>query len=135
MDMLAKLAKAMSRTRLRLTARSDMWLAWMGFNFSHSLGVLLLGAVVLVIGRSTTSFEAEGRIFVPLSIFVSALYLLGSARSRRQPVAQAKARSHRDRRRETHARRHDADALPHSRSYAGHDIDSHSGEAGLLRLE
>jgi hypothetical protein len=71
-----ELAKAMSRTRLRLTARTDMWLAWMGFNFSHSLGVLLFGAVVLVIGRSTKSFEVEGRIFVPLSVFVSALYFL-----------------------------------------------------------
>jgi hypothetical protein len=71
-----ELAKAMSRTRLRLTARTDMWRAWMGFNFSRSLGVLLLGAVVLVIGRSTTSFEAEGRIFVPFSVLGSALYLL-----------------------------------------------------------
>ena len=71
-----ELARAMSRTRLRLTARTDMWRAWMGFNFSHSLGVLLLGAIVLVIGRGTKSFEAEGRIFVPLLVFVSALYLL-----------------------------------------------------------
>ena len=70
-----ELAKAMSRTRLRLTARTDMWLAWVGFNFSHSLGLLLLGAVVLVIGRSTASFEAEGRVFVPFSVLVSALYL------------------------------------------------------------
>ncbi len=71
-----ELAKAMSRTRLRLTARTDMWLAWVGFNFSHSLGVFLLGAVVLLIGRSTASFEAEGHIFVPFSVLVSALYLL-----------------------------------------------------------
>ena len=70
-----ELARTMSRTRLRLTARTDMWLAWVGFNFSHSLGVFLLGAVVLVIGRSAASFEAEGRIFVPLSVLVSALYL------------------------------------------------------------
>ena len=72
----AEVAKAMSRTRLRLTARTDMWRAWVGFNFSHSLGMFLLGAVVLVIGRSTSSFEAEGHIFVPFSVLVSALYLL-----------------------------------------------------------
>ena len=34
----------MANSALRLSdGRTDMWRAWIGFNFSHSLGVLLLG--------------------------------------------------------------------------------------------
>ena len=39
-------ARAMANSALRLSGgRTDMWRAWIGFNFSHSLGVLLLGAL------------------------------------------------------------------------------------------
>src|SRR3989442_10069367 len=53
-----EMAKAMSRTRLRLTARTDMWRARMGFNFSHSLRGLLLGARVLVVRLSAPGASA-----------------------------------------------------------------------------
>jgi hypothetical protein len=70
------LATAMAETRLVLTRRTNMWLAWVGFNFSHSLGALLFGVVVLMIGRSAASFAAEGRVFVPLAVVVSSAYLI-----------------------------------------------------------
>ena len=39
-------AHAMANSALRLSGgRTDMWRAWVGFNFSHSIGVLLLGAL------------------------------------------------------------------------------------------
>jgi len=39
-------AHAMANSALRLSSgRTDMWRAWVGFNFSHSLGVLLVGAL------------------------------------------------------------------------------------------
>ena len=37
-----QLAEAMTRSGLRLTRRTDMWRAWVGFNFSHSLGACRL---------------------------------------------------------------------------------------------
>jgi hypothetical protein len=67
-------AEAMTRTSMLLTRRTDMWRAWIGFNLSHSLGVVLFGVLVLLIGRSNASFAAEGPIFVPLAVLVSALY-------------------------------------------------------------
>lgn len=53
-----------------------MWLAWVGFNLSHSLGAVFFGVAVLLIGRSTSSFTAEGGLFGPLAVVVSAGYLV-----------------------------------------------------------
>lgn len=70
------LATAMSHTHLQLTRRTNMWLAWVGFNLSHSLGAVLFGMVVLLIGRNASSFAAEGGLFGPLAVVVSASYLV-----------------------------------------------------------
>ena len=72
----AGLAKAMSQTSILLTSRTNMWLAWVGFNLSHSLGAAFFGVAVLLIGRSTASFTAEGGLFGPLAVVVSAGYLV-----------------------------------------------------------
>jgi len=74
------LAEAMARTPLRLTRRTDMWRAWVGFNFSHSLGVLLLGLVVVAIGRSEAVFRREGPVFVPLALAVALVYAVLAGR-------------------------------------------------------
>jgi hypothetical protein len=70
-----RLAEEMTRTTLRLTRRVDMWRAWVGFNLSHSLGLLVFGLVVVLVGRSEAVFLQEGRTFVPLALAVSAGYL------------------------------------------------------------
>jgi len=67
---------AMARDSVLLTRRTTMWLAWVGFNLSHSLGAILFGAVVMLIGRSGASFEAQGGVFLPLAVLVSAIYLV-----------------------------------------------------------
>jgi hypothetical protein len=44
-------ADAMARTSLHLTrGRTTMWRAWVGFNFSHSVGVVLFGALCIAAG-------------------------------------------------------------------------------------
>ena len=44
-------AQAMASSALRLSrGRTDMWRAWVGFNFSHSLGVSLIGALGVLAG-------------------------------------------------------------------------------------
>ena len=53
-----------------------MWSGWVGFNLSHSLGVILLGAVVLVVGRSADNFAREAAVFVPLALCAAAAYLV-----------------------------------------------------------
>jgi hypothetical protein len=66
---------AMAHDSVLLTRRTTLWLAWVGFNLSHSLGAILFGAVVVLIGRSSASFEAQATVFLPLAVLVSATYL------------------------------------------------------------
>jgi hypothetical protein len=66
---------AMQRDFIMLTRRTNVWLAWVGFNLSHSLGAVLFGAFVVLIARSQATFEAQATLFLPLAVLVSGLYL------------------------------------------------------------
>ena len=66
----------MAQTHIRLTRRTNVWRAWVGFNYSHSLGLIVLGSLVLVVGRSASSFAANADVFAPFAFFASAVYLL-----------------------------------------------------------
>jgi hypothetical protein len=84
----ADLRRAMAQDPLTITRRTNVWLAWVGFNFSHSLGAVMFGAVVLLVGRSAASFEAQAVVFLPFAVAVSALYLvLGVRYWFRTPIA------------------------------------------------
>ena len=67
---------AMANDTILLTRRTTVWLAWVGFNLSHSLGLLLIGVVVVLIGRTSASFQAQAAVFLPLAVLVSATYLV-----------------------------------------------------------
>ena len=69
-------AEAMSRTTPRLTARTDIWRAWVGFNYSHSLGAALFGLFVGLIGRSAESYAMNAALAVPLALGVALCYLV-----------------------------------------------------------
>ena len=69
------LTEAMGRTRLLLTGRTSLWLTWVGFNLSHSLGVAGRGALLLLAARSEASFAAQASVVVPFAVLVSAAYL------------------------------------------------------------
>jgi hypothetical protein len=63
-------AHAMANSALRLSGgRTDMWRAWIGFNFSHSLGLLLVAALALWAG-----FRIK---MLPVGIIMPALTLIG----------------------------------------------------------
>jgi len=63
-------AQAMANSALRLSGgRTDMWRAWIGFNFSHSLGVLLVAVLALWAGFRTK--------MLPVGIIMPALTLIG----------------------------------------------------------
>lgn len=67
--------QSMGQQTLVLTRRTNLWLAWIGFNLSHSLGAVLFGVVVLLSGWSKAAFAANWPAFVPLAIIVSGVYL------------------------------------------------------------
>ena len=65
-------AQAMANSALRLSGGgTDMWRAWIGFNFSHSLGVLLVGALGIWAGCRLKT--------LPITEISLALTLIGCA--------------------------------------------------------
>jgi hypothetical protein len=68
-------ARSMTEQTLLLTRRTTLWLAWVGFNLSHSLGAVVFGVAMLLVARSSAAFEANRAVFVPLAMVVSGTYL------------------------------------------------------------
>lgn len=65
-----RVAQAMANTPLRLSnGATDMWRAWVGFNCSHSLGLLLFGGLAMWTG-------AQAKI-LPIRVIMPALTLIG----------------------------------------------------------
>ncbi len=69
------LVTAMAQSSVLLTRRTDVWRAWVGFNFSHSLGAIVFGLAVLLAGRSPQVFAREALLWLPLAVMVDLVYL------------------------------------------------------------
>jgi hypothetical protein len=65
----------MAGSQVLLTGRTNLWRLWVGFNLSHSLGLVLLGLVVVLLGKTPSSFAYNAAVFVPLALVVSLAYL------------------------------------------------------------
>jgi hypothetical protein len=64
---------AMTVSKVRLSrGGTDMWSAWLGFNFSHSIGGLLFGAICILIG---VHWPAVPSWALPACAGVAAIYL------------------------------------------------------------
>ncbi len=71
---------AMARSGVRLSrGATTMWRAWVGFNFSHSLGALMLGGWCLTLGVQLGSLE-HPRLVLLLPIGVGLGYLFLAVR-------------------------------------------------------
>jgi hypothetical protein len=67
-------AQAMANSPVRLSrGGTDMWRAWIGFNFSHSLGVLLVGALAVWTGSRINMLP--GGIMLALTL-IGCVYLV-----------------------------------------------------------
>ena len=66
----------MAGSKLRLArGRTDMWRAWVGFNFSHSLGAILFGALCIVLGANLRALGAPPWVLL-LFTGIGGLYLV-----------------------------------------------------------
>lgn len=64
----------MASTGMRLArGRTNMWDAWIGFNFSHSLGAILFGAVCIATGIAMRSMTVPWPMFAAL-VLIAAIY-------------------------------------------------------------
>jgi len=66
-------AHAMANSALRLSrGGTNMWRAWIGFNFSHSLGVLLFAALAVWAGSRTNRLPF---VVMPALTLIGCVYL------------------------------------------------------------
>jgi hypothetical protein len=65
---------AMIGARLRLAPQTTIWAAWLGFNLSHSLGLVVFGGLLTGIAWRDFDFVAHGEFLKGSSIVVAALY-------------------------------------------------------------
>jgi hypothetical protein len=68
--------EAMMRTGLRLSGgATTMWRTWVGFNFSHSLGLVLYGGISIALGMHLHAW-APPRMVLLLPPAVGAIYFV-----------------------------------------------------------
>jgi len=69
-------AAAMARSKVRIArGGTDMWRAWVGFNFSHSLGAILFGALCIVLGANLGALAVPSWVLLLLA-GIGGLYLV-----------------------------------------------------------
>jgi len=66
---------AMEGTSLRLTTRTTMWKAWIGFNHSHSLGAIVFGLVFLILAAQDFGALARNMPLMGIAVIVPMIYL------------------------------------------------------------
>ena len=71
-----ELEKHMRQTLPRITSQTTMWKAWIGFNASHSLGIILFGAIYLYLSLFAWTLLIHSAFLVGLGIAVFLAYLL-----------------------------------------------------------
>jgi|SRR5947207_360783 len=71
---------AMMKSRLALSPAVNLWDAWMGFNLSHSLGLILFGGGLLTIAWAHFPAFAQSPSLQFVAITVAVVYLALSLR-------------------------------------------------------
>lgn len=71
-----ELRKAMQQSSIGFHRTINLWDAWMGFNLSHSLGLILFGAAYLHVGVFEPIAFARSPLLQACAVVVSAIYLI-----------------------------------------------------------
>lgn len=67
---------AMQQTAPRITDQTTVWQAWVGFNVSHSVGVMLLALVFVPLALNHMPLLADSLWFSSLPVVMAAAYVL-----------------------------------------------------------
>ena len=72
------LREAMQQSTLRFHRGWNLWKAWLGFNLTHSLGLIVFGGAFLHVGIFEPQLFASSVLMQAVAVAVSAAYLLVS---------------------------------------------------------
>jgi hypothetical protein len=70
------LRKAMQESHMAIDPHANLWKAWLGFNFSHSLGLSTFGGILLAIGISYFGIFAKMFLVQGCILLIASIYLL-----------------------------------------------------------
>jgi hypothetical protein len=70
------LRQAMQESRLAIHSQTNLWRAWLGFNLSHSLGLVMFGGTFGVIGLFYFSAFVNILLLQGCALFISVIYLV-----------------------------------------------------------
>lgn len=70
------LIQQLTRAPIGLTARMSVWGGYIGFSWSHALGLAFFGGVYLAISRKAPQLFVEIRLLLPLAIGMAAAFCL-----------------------------------------------------------
>jgi hypothetical protein len=71
-----ELRRAMQQSSIAFHRTINLWKAWMGFNLSHSLGLVLFGGAFLYVGVFEPDAFAASPLLQGCAVAVSAIYLV-----------------------------------------------------------
>jgi hypothetical protein len=75
-----KVIEAMAASNVRLSrGGTTMWRAWVGFNYSHSLGAVMFGAACIMLGLALKAYSPP-RAFLFLPVAIATAYALLAVR-------------------------------------------------------
>jgi hypothetical protein len=66
---------AMEGSSLRLHPSTNVWRAWIGFNFSHGLGAIVFGLVFLTLALTDIELLVQSRTLMAIAATVPLIYL------------------------------------------------------------
>lgn len=66
----------MQDSTMNIHPSTNMWWAWLGFNFSHSLGAVAFGLVYLILTLTDFAVIASNPLLLGLPVVVSGTFLL-----------------------------------------------------------
>jgi hypothetical protein len=69
------LRQAMEHSSIAINPQTNLWKAWLGFNLSHSLGLVMFGGTFVVIGLFNFGIFAHNYWLQSYALFISAAYL------------------------------------------------------------
>lgn len=71
-----QLRQAMQKSSIAIHPQTNLWKAWLGFNLSHSLGLVVFGGTFLVIGFFYFPLFAQTLWIQSCALLVAAAYLI-----------------------------------------------------------
>jgi hypothetical protein len=71
-----QLRQAMARSSIAIHPQTNLWRAWLGFNLSHSLGLVIFGGVGITIGLVDFSIYARSILLQSCFLSIATIYLI-----------------------------------------------------------